>query len=381
MKLIRKSNRAIRKTVVSRVAVDSSEQSEPIIEGGETSLKESAATPVVVANSQPVDRQALIKLLKRRHGATMEFMRNRLKASDMDIIEAMAKLQENHYNIQALDDIFFIPKFVPDSGTHQQFQSADGIFRIGCISDTHLGSTSCRMDIVHEVMDWFEDEEIDFCLHAGNWIEGIKYGYDELEAGCSTAEGQVQYFIEHWPRKPFDMYFIAGDDHEGWFQQQLGLDIGQTLEDRAKNNRQVEPRHDLHYLGYKRAYVDLFHADAEEGSTPCDILVDHPGGGSAAALSHKVQREIDKMLPGEIPKMLIAGHLHSMCHVHHRDVHAFVLPGTKDKDLFHDKFKLQPYMGGLIIEVELDEFNDIQSLNTSWKTQLSGSKRNFVYDV
>ena len=124
----------------------------------------------------------------------------------------------------------------------------------GFTTDNHLCNRHSRLDVLNHAYDHFEREGISLVYNAGNWIDGeARFNKTEL----LTAPGmdhQLDYLIDNWPvREGIETHYIAGDDHEGWYQQREGIEVGRYLQSRARE----AGRDDLTYLGYGEADVEL----------------------------------------------------------------------------------------------------------------------------
>lgn len=222
-------------------------------------------------------------------------------------------------------------------------------YRFGLIADTHLGSKHCRLDVCDELYDWFAAEGISTVFHCGNWVEGVAhFNKHELVHGAHGMQEQLDYFVEHYPqRKGVETRYVAGDDHEGWWSQREGVDIGRMLSDTAKR----AGRRDLVYLGYKEAFVTLEHPKTKKHAR---LLIDHPGGGSSYAVSYAPQKRVEAAQGGEKPAIWCFGHWHKSGYFVARGVHCILVPCTKDLDTFGRKKGLEYVVGGVIVEAWQD---------------------------
>jgi hypothetical protein len=155
----------------------------------------------------------------------------------------------------------------------------------GFTTDNHLCNRHSRLDVLKAAYDHFEREGISIVYNAGNWIDGeARFNKTELV----TAPGmdhQLGYLIDNWPvHEGIETHYIAGDDHEGWYQQREGIEVGRYLQMRAED----AGRHDLKYLGYGEADVRL-----QYGTGESVMRVVHPGGGSAYAISYTDQKRVE----------------------------------------------------------------------------------------
>lgn len=217
---------------------------------------------------------------------------------------------------------------------------------IGGVSDTHLGSKHERLDVLEALYDYYVDEGVTQVFHGGNWIEG-EARFNRYDITVYGMDAQIDYFIDNYPkRKGLKTYYVAGDDHEGWYQQRELVNIGERLEERA----QARGRSDLVYLGYAEADVAL---QTKSGASTTMRVV-HAGGGSAYAISYQPQKIVESLQGGEKPSLLLIGHYHKAIYAYIRNVHTVSLGTTEDQSMFMRKRSIEAHVGGWILRFKQD---------------------------
>jgi predicted phosphodiesterase len=218
-------------------------------------------------------------------------------------------------------------------------------YRFGVVSDNHLGSKYARLDVLNALYDLFAKEGVRDVFNCGNWVDGMsKFNQFDLVPGCESVEGQLSYFVKNYPRrKGIKTHFIAGDDHEGWWTQKVGMDVGRMAQERAEK----AGREDLKYLAYLEADVRL---EAPRGETWLRLM--HPGGGSVYAVSYVPQKIVESFQGGEKPAVLIVGHHHKLYAEIHREVWCIGAGCTEDQTPFMRKKKIEAHVGGALCEIE-----------------------------
>jgi hypothetical protein len=216
----------------------------------------------------------------------------------------------------------------------------------GITTDNHLCNRHSRLDVLDAAYDHFARQGITTVFNCGNWIDGeAKFNKTEL----LTAPGmdhQLDYLIDKWPVRPgITTHYVAGDDHEGWYAQREGIEIGRYLQLRAEQ----QGRRDLKYLGYAECDVALRH-----GSGTSVMRVVHPGGGSAYAISYTDQKRVESYQGGEKPHVELVGHYHKFNHGYPREVHTVQCGCTCDQTLFMRKKRLQAHVGFVEIKIKQD---------------------------
>jgi transposase len=228
----------------------------------------------------------------------------------------------------------------------------------GVTSDNHLCSKYARLDVLNAAYDHFERRGITHVFNAGNWVDGeARFNKTELLTAPGM-DNQLDYLIDKFPvRKGITTHFIAGDDHEGWYAQREGIEIGRYLESRAT----AAGRNDLHYLGYAECDVAL-----KCGSGAAVARVVHPGGGSAYAISYTDQKRVESYQGGEKPQLEIVGHYHKFNYGFPREVHTVQAGCTCDQSLFMRKKRLQAHVGFVELRIKQDSAGVITRFGVEW---------------
>lgn len=305
---------------------------------------------IEAADVQATDRLAenMRKLLLREPATTAE-LAARFNVTQRRVKETLKEFAAAGARLVKRADRWFIDRYLaPSTGEAWKVTSdKDGVHRFGLIADTHLGSKHERLDVMHALYDWFAANGITNVFHCGNWIDGeARFNKHELQPEAHGMQQQLDYFVEHYPqRKGIKTLFVVGDDHEGWYAQREGVDIGNMLVDTGKR----AGRDDLVNLGYKEAFVTLEHAKSKAKAR---MLVDHPGGGSSYALSYAPQKRIESAQGGEKPAIWCFGHWHKSGYFYVRNVHAILVPCCKDLDTFGRKKGLEYHIGGVIVSAQ-----------------------------
>jgi len=218
-------------------------------------------------------------------------------------------------------------------------------FRFGFCTDNHIGSKYARLDVLNAIYDWYVKEGITDVFNGGNLIDGLcRLNKYDLVDGAHSMEGQIKLLVRDFPkRKGIITHFLAADDHEGWWTQDVGVNIGQLMEDRARQ----AGREDLHYLAYLEADIKF---QGPYGETWGRVM--HPGGGSAYAVSYVPQKIVESFQGGEKPAILMIAHHHKMEQLLWREVFCFQGGCTQDQTPFERKNKISIFLGAWKIEFE-----------------------------
>ncbi len=308
--------------------------------------------PVEIAYpADHVSDSALITVLRRGTPLTTGELADKLMSTPQLVGKALIRVQLGGYNVHNFDGLWSLEK-EPGLGSTLSappyLSRPNGRYRFGWLGDTHLCSKYERLDVLRDIYKRFATADIDRIFHAGNWIDGeARFNkYDLLVHGLDS---QVGYLRDNYPVAPGKLvtYAIAGDDHEGWYCQREGVDIGKY----AEAEMVAGGRSDWVNLGYMEAYIPLQHA--KTGATQYLHLI-HPGGGSAYATSYTVQKLIESYSGGSKPAVLLAGHYHKLEFINIRNVWCIQTGCTQDQTPFARKKRLQYSVGGGVCELEQD---------------------------
>lgn len=288
-------------------------------------------------------------LLKRSY--SLGDLATKLKAEFPSVLGAVATLRERHVNVQDAGGLFHIPKTLNPAcidGTKFDYTSRpDNTFVFGAIGDNHYGSKYAREDAVESLYDEFATAGVDRVYHCGNWIDG-ETRFNKNDLLVHGMDAQCRYLAEKYPQRPgIVTYAVAGDDHEGWYAQREGVNIGRYQETAFRD----AGRDDWVDLGYMEAHIRLLSATTGATST---LAVLHPGGGSAYSDSYKPQKLIESLEGGEKPGVMVYGHYHKMFCGNTRNVWHMGVGCCQDQTPFARKKQLRFDIGGLIVRLTMD---------------------------
>ena len=110
-------------------------------------------------------------------------------------------------------------------------------------------------------------------------------------------------------------------------------------------------RSDMEYLGQDSAAITI---------NGVKIFMDHPGGGSAQALSYKPQKRIEILESDYKPKILLIGHYHKSYSFVYRNVRGIEVPCLCAKTQFQQKQGLSNVVGAYFLNIYSDSKGNIQ---------------------
>lgn len=220
-------------------------------------------------------------------------------------------------------------------------------FIFGACSDNHLCSKYERLDVLNDLYDRFKRRGIERVYNAGNWIDG-ECRFNQFDLQVHGLEPQLRYLTKHYPhRKGMTTYAITGEDHEGWYSRREAIDIGRLAERIMRD----KGRQDWVNIGFMECFVPLVNTNSRRTT---QMLVMHPGGGSAYATSYRPQKICEALEGGEKPAVLLIGHYHKLSVNLVRNIWALQIGCTQDQTVFMRKKNIDAHIGGMIVELEQD---------------------------
>jgi hypothetical protein len=298
-----------------------------------------------VPMSLPLEDRLLVAVrrVSAHGGATPIELGKMLRTSPGAILDALLSLKQQGRRLHQFGDKWSEEQ-TPTGGTydHALTSDKDGWHIFGAMGDTHLCSKQERLEELHDLYRIYAANGIRTVFHAGNYIDG-EAKFNKFELKVHGMDAQLAYLGEHYPSLPGGQtLMISGDDHEGWFNQSSGVDIGYYMQKVMERSG----RTDIKNLGYMECFVPLRHA---ESGAETKLHVMHPGGGSAYATSYTVQKICESYEGGEKPAILLAGHYHKAEHLEIRNIHCFQTGCFQDQTIFARKKRLTFTIGGWII--------------------------------
>ena len=269
--------------------------------------------------------------------------------------EAITALQDKRHegaNLHAAGDTWSVEKAPPlrranANARHDLVSNAKHEFQFGFVTDNHLGSKYARLDVLNDLYERFAKRGITQVFNAGNYIDG-EARFNKFDLEVHGMDAQLRFLAKNYPQhKGIVTHFIAGDDHEGWYGQREGIDIGRWTERVMRENG----RDDFIYLGFMEADVDLINASTGASAR---MRIVHPGGGSSYAISYSMQKLVESYEGGDKPAVVLGGHYHKQEILNYRN--CWIIQGgtTEDQTPFMRKKKLEAHVGGMIVTLEQD---------------------------
>ena len=218
-------------------------------------------------------------------------------------------------------------------------------FKIGLLSCTHHGS---RFAADAERLQFYElcrKEGVEHLYHCGDVVAGnnvYRGQLRDLYDDCITADAQVERAAQDFVAAGIPISFILGNHDDKWFKD-LGFDVGRHIEIRAAA---LGAEHPITCLGHGGARIVL-------GKKPQQCVLDlvHPGGGTAYALSYRLQKIVESYTGGDKPHIVVAGHFHKAEEIPHLRNTVAIQPGCFEwQTPFMRSRAIEAHLAGCIVE-------------------------------
>ena len=247
--------------------------------------------------------------------------------------------------IISADNEFIFKKTMPKKVSYSKVSPEDLICtEILVVSDTHFGNIHNQVHLLNELYQEAYNRGITTVLHVGDLTDGnypnrpenprqqFLHGFDE----------QVGYVVDMYPKiDGITTYYILGSHDETHYKN------GQSTVDFWVSRC----RDDMKFLGQDTGEILI---------NKVKYVLDHPGGGSAQALSYKPQKRIEILESHNKPKVLLIGHYHKSYAFTYRNVQCIQIPTLCTKTQFQQKQGLINAVGGYFLKVYSDSKGNIQ---------------------
>ncbi|HAM41470.1 MAG TPA: hypothetical protein DCP69_09070 [Candidatus Omnitrophica bacterium] len=216
----------------------------------------------------------------------------------------------------------------------------------GLVGDSHYGSLYEAKDVAKALYRRFAAQGITTVFHAGDVLDGHKiYRGQEFELHALGWAKQRDWFTREAPlERGITTHFITGN-HDASLKKIAGIDVGAELE-------HVRP--DWVCLGEDIGTVTL---RTPKGKTYTVMLL-HPDGGTAYAISYRIQKIIEQLEGGRKPHFLGVGNFHKAEFLpSYRNIAGCQVGCLQWQTPFMVRKGLSAHVGGWIIRVTPGEFN------------------------
>lgn len=266
---------------------------------------------------------------------------------ELNGILELCKIYGKAIDIELKDDVLVFKKTPLKVNTNGKLNiESDELIHteLGVISDTHFGNIHQQLHLVNDFYKEAHNRGINTVLHCGDILDGsyqerreqprqqFLHGFDE----------QVGYVVDMFPEvKGITTRYILGSHDETHYKNGQA-DAGKWIS---------RCRKDMIFEGQDYANINI---------NGVRITLDHPGGGSAQAVSYKPQKRIEILESGYKPHILLIGHYHKSYTFVYRNVRGIETPSFCGKTQFQQKQGLLNSVGGYFLDIYSDKKGNIQ---------------------
>lgn len=251
-----------------------------------------------------------------------------------------------------------IPKIIPskfsaetspapsytEGHTIKLISEKDNTFTFGAAGDLHAASKYCRWDVREDLYKWFIEEGATCNFDTGNWIDG-EARFNKFDLEIIGLDNQIKLLARNHP-KGLKTYAVWGNDHEGWYVQREGVDVGRYAEHLMQREG-----HEWFNLGFMESHVLLVNKNSGKKAS---MAIVHPGGGTAYAISYRIQKIIESYEGGEKPNIALYGHYHKLMSMLIRNVWTAQTGCQQDQTPFMRGKNIEAHVGGGLVRIVQD---------------------------
>jgi len=213
-----------------------------------------------------------------------------------------------------------------------------GHLKLGLVSDAHLGSSYEQLSALHDFYRIAEEEGVDAFLNAGDFVQGTPKMHRgmEHELHVLSAEGQIGYAVDAYPRSSKTTYAITGNHDDSWTNES-GINVVRQI---------AAQRDDIEYIGRDSCYLNI------EGLR---AYIVHPDGGSSYAKSYKAQKLVEAIPTKERVQLALIGHYHTYGVFKIQNTVCIMQPCFQGQYPWLVRKGLHPTIGGIILDIWYDD--------------------------
>ena len=207
------------------------------------------------------------------------------------------------------------------------------------VADNHLCNIHQQLGICYELYEEANKRGIEIALNGGDVVDG-NYKNRPSYPKQTFYEGfddQTEYVIRNYPYFPGIITKVISGNHDKTHDFNDGATVLKWV---------AKERKDIEYVGIDRADLDI------DGIR---IRLDHPGDGSADALSYASQKSLERINAGSKPNIYITAHYHKWYEMLYNNVFAYSAPCLCGQTNFEMTHKLRTMVGGFFLKVYINK--------------------------
>jgi len=297
-------------------------------------------------NSTEPEYAPLLAVLKRKNAShSVIDIANALNRAPKEVERLAAAARADRYVVDISNEgvnLQRVPDHTPRAFVHD-FYGAH--WKVAFVSCTHHGSIYAADEERRQFYAFCRKEGVEHIYHCGDVTAGnnvYRGQLRDLREDCIKADSQAQRATEDFVAADLPISFILGNHDDKWLKD-LGFNIGEHIEARAKVLGAKRP---IRCLGSGAARIII-------GKKPNQCVVDlqHPGGGTAYALSYRSQKIVESYTGGDKPHVIAIGHFHKAEVIPHLRNTTAIQPGCFEwQTPFMRSRAIEAHVAGCIAE-------------------------------
>ena len=307
---------------------------------------------------------------KRKNKITLRSLCDHFDCSPSKMESAMVSAKSQGYRLGNVNKNITIDTGIPVQRRKKVIslsRKEKNRVRLGVISDTHYGAKACLKEEIKQFVNMaYDNYGIRTILHSGDVLAGNKvYRGQEAELevwGCSE---QCQICADNLPERDGLQYIYILGNHDVDFIKSNGTDPSIILSSLRK---------DMKYIG---AIKGNFYIDE------CEIEIELAHiKSNAHARSYSLEKHVYRTVSDQNrPDVIFCGHKHTNGYFEVQGLHNFLVPCFEDENYFAAYNDFNPSVGGLIVDLVLNENNEIIQCEPIFVIHRSKSKKYNSFDV
>lgn len=279
--------------------------------------------------------------LRTRTGNNAEKSRKKskphLKQTTQEVSSLLKKIGDT-YSAQELSAIASGGRIMPGFAKVPVINFNGKHFRIGGITDTHIGSSYFKEERLFQAFEEFDKAHCDFVTHSGDVTEGMSnrpgqiYELDNL--GYHAQRQRSVNLLSQWNGK---MYLISGN-HDRWYLKSNGANIVYDI---------ARELPDGEFLGHDEGDISL--------NGKATLKLWHGEDAGSYAVSYRLQKVIESLSGGEKPSAMFFGHTHKSTYLFERNIHSYSMGCIQSQSSWMRGKRLSAHVGFWIIDLWVND--------------------------
>lgn len=325
----------------------------PMYKYSDTSLEKSS--------KELTDAEKFEKIISKEKNISVDELASRIEKPKNRIRKLVEAFRSHGKEVAIIDErvVFSKKETIPVDIDKKPLGKKELIF--ATMSDLHFGSKHVQITAMHEFAKECKKEGVSHIFVPGDVCAGKGvYAGQEYDLHLLSAEEQEDSVVVNLP-KGFEYYALGGNHDYAFIKRGSGHNCLKAIENR---------RDDFTYIGFDEAVIPILPG--------VDMMLWHPSGGLAYALSYKLQKGAESIAHSELYsvvqgiknrptlRFLLAGHTHTQLQALFGGMLAMQCGCFEGRTNLCKRNKLTPAIGGWIIKACLGRNGKLKRFNTTF---------------